>query len=72
MHVFTFHEPLLPDNFRVSGNFPETAWRAMHSRQVTLMFVMILSFWWIAWRWWIPAKRHEPILARFWYFMGSG
>ena len=44
MHVFTFHEPLLPDNFRVSGNFPETAWRAMHSRQVTLMFVMILSF----------------------------
>ena len=31
-------------------------------------------FWvlWRAWRWWIPARWHKPLLARFWCFLGSG
>jgi len=28
----------------------------------------ILGFWWMAWRWWTPARWHEPILSRFWCF----
>jgi len=30
-------------NFRVSGNFPETAWRAVHSRQAAHAFVHVLG-----------------------------
>ena len=44
-NVYDFiHEPLLFVRFRVSGKFLETAWRAVHCRQVAHAFLPVFGF----------------------------
>ena len=43
-NVYNFiHEPLLSVHFHNSGKFPESAWRAVHSRQAAHASLPVLG-----------------------------
>jgi len=46
------HNPCFNCKFLISGNFPETGWRAIHSRQATHPLLCVSGFpWGTTWRW---------------------